>query len=440
VPARLLVLGLCAALAACSVRGAAPVFAGAAPAPRQAAGIERHATTPITHVVVVMQENRSFNNLFVGYPNATTATSGTNSSGQTITLAPVSLTANYDIDHTSSSFFAACDGNPIGQNCKMDGFDKENACCEVTQPNPQYAYVPRSQVAPYWALAKRYVLADKMFTSNIDASFVSHQYIIAGYASHAVDLPLGTWGCGGAPGNSVKTLNADRTYGSPIAPCFSNPTIADELDAAHLPWRYYETSSSGGVWDGYMAISQIRNGHDWLADNISPSTQFTKDVAAGKLAAVTWITPSLLTSDHGGSRSKKGPAWVASVVNAVGRSQFWNSTAIFIMWDEWGGWYDPVPPPYVDYDGLGFRVPLLVVSAYAKKNYVSHVQFEHGSILKFIEDSFGLARLADSDTRATSPAADCFAFSKPPRPFKAIPADLPGSALVDQYPQLPDNQ
>jgi phospholipase C len=90
------------------------------------------------------------------------------------------------------------------------------------------------------------------------------------------------------------------------------------------------------------------------------------------------------------------------------------------MWDEWGGWYDHVPPPYVDYDGLGMRVPLLIISPYAKRGYVSHVRYEQGSILKFIEDQFGLARLAPSDMRATSPAGDCFDFSKAPRPFKKI--------------------
>ncbi len=99
------------------------------------------------------------------------------------------------------------------------------------------------------------------------------------------------------------------------------------------------------------------------------------------------------------------------------------------MWDEWGGWYDHVAPPYVDYDGLGFRVPLLVVSAYAKQNHVSHVQYEHGSILRFVEDAFGLAPLAASDARATSPAADCFDFRKKPRPFSPFAVRRPAGAL-----------
>src|SRR4029077_11560653 len=103
---------------------------------------------------------------------------------------------------------------------------------------------------------------------------------------------------------------------------------------------------------------------------------------------------------------------------------YWNSTAIFIMWDDYGGWYDHVAPAYLDYDGLGMRVPLLIISLYAKQRYVSHVHYEHGSILRFIEDQFGLPRLTASDSRATSPAADCFDFTQPPRKFVPIKASL----------------
>ncbi len=114
--------------------------------------------------------------------------------------------------------------------------------------------------------------------------------------------------------------------------------------------------------------------------------------------------------------------WVASVVNTIGQSKFWNSTAIFIFWDDASGFFDPEPPPYVDYDGLGFRLPLLIVSPYAKKGYVSHVRYEHGSILKFAEDVFSLPRLSASDTRANSPASHCFDFTQPPRKFEVIPS------------------
>ncbi|HEY1867552.1 MAG TPA: alkaline phosphatase family protein, partial [Candidatus Cybelea sp.] len=133
-----------------------------------------------------------------------------------------------------------------------------------------------------------------------------------------------------------------------------------------------------------------------------------------------WVTPTCRNSDHAGCGSKTGPHWVASLVNAIGESPYWKTSAIFIFWDDYGGWYDHVPPRYVDYDGLGFRVPLVVVSPYAKQGYVSHVHYEHGSLLRFIEDRFGLSPLSASDARATSPAADCFDFTQSPRKFHRI--------------------
>ena len=115
-----------------------------------------------------------------------------------------------------------------------------------------------------------------------------------------------------------------------------------------------------------------------------------------------------------------GPAWVASLVNAVGESKFWDTTAVFVQWDDWGGFFDHFNPSLENYDGLGFRVPLLVISPYAKRNYVSHVQYETASVLRFTEDLYGLAQLAAADKRATSPAADCFDFSQKPRKFVRI--------------------
>jgi phospholipase C len=232
----------------------------------------------------------------------------------------------------------------------------------------------------------------------------------------------------------VQTLLANRTYGPNIQACFDNQTIGDEIDRAGLQWRFYapQINADGGYWSGYQAIRHIRYGQDWTKDVISPNTQFFNDVQNGSLANVTWITPTCENSDHVNCGSKTGPAWVASLVNAVGESKFWDSTAIFVMWDDWGGLYDPVPPPYKDFDGLGIRVPLIIMSPYAKKNYVSHVQYETGSILRFIEDQFGLPRLAASDTRATSPQADCFNFARRPRPFVPIQAPFSKAYFLHQ--------
>jgi phospholipase C len=197
-----------------------------------------------------------------------------------------------------------------------------------------------------------------------------------------------------------------------------------------------------GYWSGYQAVRHIFDGPDWKSDIITPQRRFLTDVKAGDLASVTWITPTCPDSDHLLCGGGFGPSWVASVVNAIGESKFWDSTAIFVQWDDWGGMYDPVPPPFEDYDGLGFRVPLIVISPYAKQNYVSHVQYETASIMRFAEDAFGLPRLSAADARAASPADDCFDFTKRPRKFVPIHSPQNARFFLDQPidPRIPDEQ
>ncbi|MGB8908330.1 MAG: alkaline phosphatase family protein [Candidatus Cybelea sp.] len=381
----------------------------------------------IEHVVFIVQENRSFNNLFMGYPGAYTVSSGKDSKGGTIALQPVSLQKQYTIDHSTIAMFAACDGKGSlpGTKCRMDAFDKEFAD-ETRLRHPQYVYAPRSESRPYWDMAHQWVLADRMFQSQLDESFVAHQYIIAAQAQSAVNLPNGPWGCPPGPSTFVGTINSDRTNGPSELPCFDYQTLGDELDAAKLSWRFYSSQYStpssgfGAVWSSYQAVKHIYYGPDWAKDVIYPQKQFLLDVPAGKLANFTWITPICANSDHVNCGGGHGPSWVATLVNTIGKSKFWNSTAIFVQWDDWGGLYDPVAPPFKDYDGLGFRVPLLVISPYAKKNYVSHEQYETASVLRFAEDLFGLGQLAAADRRATSPAADCFDFMERPRAFVRI--------------------
>lgn len=441
-------LGLAMLLAGCG--GAAS--SGGAPIPVQT-------TTPlpaakIQHVVIIVQENRSFNNLFYGFPGAHTIGYGYDSHGHKIALRPIGLETTWDLDHSSYSFFSACNGTGRypGTNCRMNGFNREYVGCGHSNyppcpiPHPQYAYVPHAETKPYFDIAKQYVLADRMFASNFDASsFISHQYIIAGQASSAVNYPDNTWGCEGGPRDRIGTVSQQRTlYGSYIRACFNNLTLGDELDGAGLSWGFYAASYSSGytsIWSAYQAIEHIYHGPDWRAD-VLPSTQFFSDVKGGRMRAVSWVTPTCANSDHAGCGSNTGPSWVTALVNAVGRSKYWKSTAIFIFWDDYGGWYDDVAPKLVDYDGLGLRLPLLIVSPYAKKSYVSHVRYEHGSILKFVEDQFGLARLAASDTRANSPETDAFDFTQAPRVFVPILAPLDERFFLSQPPdpRPPDNQ
>ena len=393
----------------------------------------------ITHVVYIVQENRSFDNMFQGYPGADTVSSGKNSHGKTIKLVPFSLGRSYVIDHSARAMFAACNGRGKlpGTDCRMDGFDNEASFFGPV--HPEYVYVPHDESKPYFDMAHQWVVADRMFQSQLDESYVAHQYIIAAQADWSVDLPTGLWGCGGGSYDYVSTITKDRDPNGPsIKPCYDYQTLGDELDKAKLSWRFYASSygsassDAGAEWSGYMAVKHVRYGPDWKKV-ISPNWKFITDVRAGKLANFTWITPVCDDSDHVNCPGGYGPSWVSALVDTVGKSKFWDSTAIFVQWDDWGGLYDHVAPPYEDRDSLGFRVPLLVISPYAKYHYVSHVQYETASVLRFAEDLFGLGQLAAADKRANSPAIDCFDFSQRPRPFVKIVAPYPAKFFMHPF-------
>src|SRR5579885_1289703 len=172
----------------------------------------------IAHIVYIVQENRSFDDLFQGYPGADTVAYGKVSSGVRIKLEPESLAAFYIVDHSAEAMFAACDGTGKvpGTHCRMDGFDKEYASgYPRSLKYPQYVYVPHVESQPYFDMAHEWVLADRMFQSQLDESFVAHQYVIAAQAKSAVDIP-NHWGCGGGRSNYVPTITADRSLHGPL--------------------------------------------------------------------------------------------------------------------------------------------------------------------------------------------------------------------------------
>jgi phospholipase C len=438
-------------LSACNGAG------GFSPSPQAAGTLLPSVARPsssskIQHIVIIVQENRSFNNLFYGFPGAKTATYGYDTNGNKIALQPVGLETSWDIEHDLYGFLEACNGTGSypGTDCQMNGFDHEYWGCghyssnPCPNQNPPYSYVPHSETAPYFFMGKHYVLADEMYASNLDASsFISHQYIIAGQAESAVNFPSSWWGCPGGSSDYIGTINQQREYGDEIQMCWDDTTLGDEMDTAGLSWGFYTSTyyGDGGIWSAYQNINHIYNGPDWAKDVITPQTNFFSDVANGKLRALSWITPTCENSDHAGCGSKTGPAWVASLVNAIGESKYWDSTAIFIFWDDYGGWYDAQAPKMLDYDGLGLRIPMLIVSAYAKKGHVSHVHYEHGSILRFVENTFGLGQLTASDKRATPPD-DAFDFNKPARKFETVPSVRGIDYFLRQPPdhRIPDNE
>jgi phospholipase C len=369
----------------------------------------------IQHVVIIIQENRSFDNMFNGFPGADTAQSGKMSNGQTVQLTQIGLDQGFDLRHRHYTWWTSWD------NGNMDGFDVDR-----NQNNPAtfaYQYVRQPDVQLYWDLASKYTLADRMFQSNASGSYPAHLYLVAAQSQLVIGNPtILPWGCDSPSGSRVALVGPNGTERPGPFPCFNYATLADLMDQRGMTWRFYAPAvgTSGAIWSAFDSFSRIRNGPEWADNVLSPETRVVSDIAAGSLAQVTWVVPSGGNSDHAGSYSKNGPNWVTSIVDAVGASPFWNNTAIFITWDDWGGWYDHVPPPQLDEMGLSFRVPLLVVSPYARHGYVSHVQHEFGSILHFTEQNFGMPSLGQTDARADD-LLDCFDFTQSPAPFVHLP-------------------
>ncbi len=382
------------------------------------------------HVVVIFQENRTPDNLFHGFPNADIAGSGVNSTGQTIPLTPIALANNYDLSHAHNAFVEMYDSG------KMDGANKITISCNIgavncPPANPQFMYVNPSDVQPYFQLGEQYTFGDRMFQTNQGPSFPAHQFIISGTSAPTATSnlfaaenpsPNGGTGCAAPATATVALINPFGVESQYVYPCFEHPTLMDSLDAQTISWRYYTPAVNSGdaIWIGPLAIHHLYFGGDW-ANVIVPQTKVLTDIANGQLAQVSWVIPNGLDSDHPGGNNGTGPAWVASVVNAIGNSPYWSNTAIIITWDDWGGWYDHVAPPIYNSYEYGFRVPLIIVSPYSKQGYVSHVPHDFGSIVKFIDEVFDLPGLGYADARADD-FSDCFDLTQAPITFQTIPA------------------
>lgn len=389
----------------------------------------------ISHVIILLQENRTVDNLFNGFPGADTVQSGM-SNGKSVPLQAVSLDQGTDLDHSHTGWWQDWDQG------KMDGF----AHPASGYPNPAlaYSYVPRSQTGPYWTLAQAYTFGDRMFQPNTGPSFPAHLYLIAGQSGNADEDPSGSpWGCDAPKSVTVSTLGSNGADGPGVYPCFDFPTIAGTLDSHHISWRFYappadaNAAGNGFEWSSFQAIKSVRKGSDWSKNVVSPDTKILTDIKNGSLAQVTWVVPGNAYSDHpGAGATAHGPDWVTDVVNAVGASQYWDSTAIFITWDDFGGWYDHVVPPQVDSMGLGFRVPLIIVSPYAKHGYVSHTNHEFGSFLRYVEGVFNLPGLGTRDGTSDD-FSDCFDYTQSPQPYKAVPVTFTPSYFIHLYPPDP---
>ncbi len=352
--------------------------------------------SPIRHVVVVMMENHTFDNYFGTYPGANGIDGAPpipevkNGTGL---LRPFSLgaaTLPHDLCHSWDCAHMAYD------NGKMDGF------VYTARTNLTLGYYDDHQIADYWDYASRYVLMDNYYSSVMSSSLPNHIFLMEGQSE----------GVTGRPHSLI--LNAT--------------SIIDELEQKGITWSYYAQKYYSG-WNPVSAFSTVL-GNTTRQKNILDTALFGADIASGKLASVTWIMPrDNSVSEHLPQNVTNGEHWSVSIINSIMQSKFWNSTAIFLTWDDYGGWYDHVPPPQVDTYGYGFRVPCLIISPFARQGYIDHTQADHTSILKFIQTMYDLKPLSSRDAGANN-LMEAFDFNAPAR----APLMLPGSYVADDYP------
>ncbi|HYM74516.1 MAG TPA: alkaline phosphatase family protein [Candidatus Dormibacteraeota bacterium] len=440
------------------------------------------------HIIVVIQENRTPDNLFQGlcvppYGKSTSCSTTPTGSQYDIQTSnwkdktsttgvtkpgPVKLANGYDLGHKHSSFTDLCDVNAAGV-CLMDGAALNN-CVGACPTKPPFKFVDNTTgiVNPYLDIATQYGWANYMFQTNQGPSFPAHQFLFGGTsAPSASDDAIGTFAAenvapdikgtvAGCIALQTTTVSVITTAGetTKIYPCFEHETLSDLLDSAGISWKYY-TGGTGSIWTAPNAINHICQpsqpyggsctGPDWVK-NVVPNNpkQVLSDISKCSLPAVSWVIPSQANSDHPQYNTGGGPSWVASIVNQIGNNKkcangelYWDNTAILITWDDWGGWYDHEPPTFLappqgDYQ-YGFRVPLLVVSAYTSAAYVDNTRYDFGSVLRFIEQNFGIAEgaLNFADARSTTNLTAFFSLTQPPRVFTTIPSPLDANYFIN---------
>jgi phospholipase C len=428
------------------------------------------------HIVVIVQENRTPDNLFhglclppYGTPSSCSSTPSAsqydiqtanwvdNSSAGGITQpTTVALANRYDLSHAHTAFVQMCNANPTTGVCRMDGAS-QISCSGSCAKKPQFRFVDNRTgiLNPYLTMATQYGWANYMFQTNQGPSFPAHQFLFGGtsapsaaddaagiFASENMSGTASVAGCTAADGTTVELINPNGGENQKIYPCFEHQTMADILPSA-FTWRYY-APSAGSIWTAPNAIQHICEstghggkcaGQDWTNNvDLKPADVLT-DIAACNLRSVSWVIPTGANSDHAHVNDGGGPSWVAAIVNAIGTSTscdgnagYWKNTAIFIVWDDWGGWYDHESPtiltlPEGDYQ-YGFRVPLIAISAYTPAGYINNDRHDFGSILRFVESNFGITEgaLNFADARSKNDMKGFFNLAQMPRAYTMIAA------------------
>lgn len=390
------------------------------PIPRVTPNAQAESRFPIEHVIIIIKENRTFDNYFARYPGADGATHGKLSTGERIELAEADDTLGHDLGHEFVDGLLAVNGG------KMDGFDAIPLYGDTLDG---YQSFTRQTLPNYWAYADQFVLGDRMFSSMHGPTFPEHLYIVGAQSDQVTSNKLSTGKYSRALGTGrgsycsdpdekvyrfrdlaqdeiEEVLAAERdadlervqSYWEKVQACFDFEVMPDLLNEHGISWRYYADDHD---WRNSLhAIEHIRESEYW-GPNVLPEKRAFEDIRNEKLAQVSWVTPKERFNEHPGAKGVcEGENWTVRYLNLLMHSKYWKDTAVFLFWDDFGGFYDHVPPPQVDIMGLGPRVPLLVISPYAKKGFIDSTTYEFSSALRFIEEMYGLPSMTSRDRRA----------------------------------------
>jgi phospholipase C len=375
----------------------------------------------IDHVVFIIKENRTFDHLFGRYPGADGVRAGKTCDGKTIPLARAK-DSTPDAGHSFINGVTAINGGRM--NCfEHQGY---NQYLEQDIPN-------------YWTYARRFTLADHFFSSIYGPTGIEHLWTFAAQSDRFTDherpgqFATGQrefcddpfeqmWSFRELTAEQEREAFALEEGGAAGAeelrklwtlrwPCIDVQVLPDLLQRAGLTWKEYRGENQ---WvQPLRIVRHVRFSGMW--NNVVSDTEFLHDVEAGRLPAVSWLTPTFGLSDHPPASICQGENWLVDVMNGLGASRYWANTAVVVTWDDFGGFYDHVPPPHVDLYGLGPRVPAIVISPYAKRGFVDHDVMEFSSVLRFIERIFRLPAMTDRD-RNSDDMLSAFDFTQPPQP------------------------
>jgi len=395
----------------------------------------RLSSSPIKHIVFLLEENRSFDSLFGRFPGADGSTTGTVAFGGrrfTFPLVPATYYSWHDIAHGDLDAFRDIDGG------RMDGFVRE-AFSDLYGEKAAYQQQGPGDVPNLYALAHAFTLSDHTFASALGSSFVNHLHAVAAQHDHVVGNPAQpqhdttSWGCDSVPGTYVQIRLANGSLGQTF-PCFTFPTLADRLNQAHISWAYYAAppSNLGYIFSVLNAFKQIRESAQWT-QNVRDESTFEADARAGRLPAFSWVTPRMEESMHPPQPVCPGENWIVSKLDALMSGPDWKDTLAVVAWDDWGGFYDHLAPPKLGSGGYGPRVPLLVISPYARAGYVSHTVYSLESVLKTAEDLWGLAPLTANDRQANDLLDNLDFAQRPLPPLLLRPRTCPAPLTFQQF-------